>query len=80
MKTSLFVTACILLIAGAAFGQAGGIGLYVDHPAYVQCSYDDTGDALVPVYAVHKYCPGATGSQWMGMLLPQRTWKKFWRE
>ncbi len=65
MKTSLFVTAVMLLIAGAAFGQGGGIGLYVDYPTFVQCSYNDTGAGLVKVYVVHKNCPGAVASQWM---------------
>ncbi len=65
MKRSLLIGLGILFCASMAFGQAGGIGLYVDHPGYTQCNYDDTGPALVPVYVVHKLCPGATASGWM---------------
>lgn len=64
MRPFLIIFAYIIFCAGAAFGQAGGIGLYVDQDTFVQCDYDDNEAALVPVYVVHKFCPGATASQW----------------
>jgi hypothetical protein len=66
MKKVLLLTLAISFCASMAFGQAGGIGLFVTVP-YNQdsCYVEDTGAALVPVYAVHMYCPGATASQWM---------------
>jgi hypothetical protein len=48
-----------------AFGQVGGIGMYVDTPTYVDCDFLDTGNALVPIYCVAKYNAGSTASQWM---------------
>jgi hypothetical protein len=54
-----------MLCAGAAYGQAGGIGLYFDTPVYATCDYADVAPALVPVYVVHKLTPGATASQFM---------------
>jgi hypothetical protein len=66
MKRLLIITLGLVLCTSVAFGQAGGIGLYVDQPTYTDCDYDDTGAALVPVYAVHLYSiPGATASQWL---------------
>ena len=65
MKKVLLLTLAIMICASMAFAQAGGIGLYVDAGTYVACDYTDTGNALVPVYVVHKLCPGATASQWM---------------
>jgi hypothetical protein len=63
MKKALTLSVGILLCAGAAFGQAGAIGLYAEG-TYTQCDYDDTASAIVTVYAVHKYTQGATASQW----------------
>lgn len=63
MRT-LILSLGILICASTVFGQAGVIGLYVDRP-YVTCDFVDYGPALVSVYAVHRYFPGATGSQWM---------------
>lgn len=63
MKKLILLFTAILVYAGAALGQVGYIGLYVDH-TYTWCQYYDYGAALVPVYAVHKMTPGATGSQW----------------
>lgn len=65
MKKALVLSVAILLYAGVVFGQAGAIGLYVDTPAYAQCDFIDAAPALVAIFAVHKFCPGATGSQWM---------------
>ena len=67
MKKLLLLSLGILLCASIAFGQAGYIGLFTD-PVYTSCDYVDMGAALVPVYAVHKACPGATASQWMVVL------------
>ena len=65
MKKLLLISLALILTSTLAFGQAGVIGLYVDAGPYVQCTFADVGAALVPVYAVHKLCPGATASQWM---------------
>ena len=65
MKKLLLISLALVLCASTAFGQAGVIGLYVDNPTFVQCTYADVAPALVPVYAVHQLCPGATASQWM---------------
>jgi hypothetical protein len=65
MKKVLILSVGVLLWAGTAFGQAGLIGLYVDADWYADCELIDSEVALVPLYAVHKYCPGATASQWM---------------
>jgi len=65
MKKVLVLSFCILLCTAAAYGQAGFIGLYVDSPAYVDCYPNDTAPALVPIYVVHKWTPGATASQFM---------------
>jgi hypothetical protein len=54
-----------MVCASMAFAQAGGIGIYVDTPAYTSCSFTDAAAALVPTYVVHKLCPGATASQFM---------------
>ena len=64
MRLFVIFTMCILLCAGVAFGQAGGIGLYPD-AAYMSCDYTDDTAALVPIYVVHKYTPGATAAQFM---------------
>lgn len=71
MLKSLILVIGILLCANLAFGDDGGgscaggsIGLYAD-VAYVTCDYTDAGAALVPIYVVHKYIPGATASQFM---------------
>jgi hypothetical protein len=58
----------ILLCAGTVFGQVGFIGLFPDAGTYYQCDYVDAVPGLVPIYAVHKYTPGATASQWMVVL------------
>lgn len=66
MKKLLIVVCGLMLCASAAFGQGIAsecICLYYDL-AYTQCNYVDAGAALVPVYAVHMFSPGATASQW----------------
>jgi hypothetical protein len=64
MQKTLTLSVGILLCAGAAFGQAGGIGLYVDVVVFSQCDYDDTAPNSVDIYAVHKHTQGATASRW----------------
>lgn len=64
MNKVLLLSFFALLLAGAAFGQAGGIALYFNG-AFTSSYYDDITPALVPVYAVHVLCPGATASQFM---------------
>ena len=63
MKKVLLLTLAMMICASMAFAQAGGIGLYTDSPAYTSCTFTDAGAALVPIYVVHKLCPGATASQ-----------------
>ena len=65
MKKVLLLTLAIMVCASMAFAQAGAIGIYADNPGFVVCDYMDTAAALVPVYFVHKLCPGATASQFM---------------
>ena len=65
MKKVLLLTLAMMICASMAFAQAGGIGLYTDSPAYTSCTFTDAGAALVPIYVVHKLCPGATASQFM---------------
>ena len=69
MKKVLLFAVCIIFLAGAAFGQAGYIGLFFDAPGefagYTDRCYDDVDPALVPVYVVHKWTPGATASQFI---------------
>ncbi len=64
MKKVLLTNFCVLLAAGAAFGQAGVIGLYFN-PGYTYPCYDDLRPALVQVFVVHTFCPGAVASQFM---------------
>jgi hypothetical protein len=64
MKKLLLLSIGILLCASIAYGQAGYIGLFSD-PVYTACDVIDAAAALVPVYVVHKSCPGATASQFM---------------
>jgi hypothetical protein len=64
MKQFFVVVALIVVcLPGLVAGQPGGIGLYVDHPAYTACDYTEYGMALVPVYVIHKLCPGAKASR-----------------
>ncbi len=66
MKKIILLTLVIMICASIAYGQAGYIGLYMD-PIYTLCDILDVAPALVPVYAVHKACPGAVASQWKVM-------------
>jgi hypothetical protein len=63
MKRAILVTLVVVSVSSPAFAQTGYIGLFSD-PTYVDCEFNDIMPALVPVYVVHKSCPGATGSQW----------------
>lgn len=63
MKKAVFLCLGFLLYASAVFGQGGAIGLYADTLLY-SCDFDDTGPGLVSIYAVHKYSPGASASEW----------------
>ena len=67
MKKVLLLTLAIMICASMAFAQAGGIGLYLDNPGFSTCDYVDAAAALVPVYVVHVYNPGATASQFMAV-------------
>ena len=64
MRRLLAISLLIAMAPGFAYGQAGVIALYVD-PTYVDCDIMDFAPALVPVYVVHKLCPGATASRFM---------------
>lgn len=64
MKRLLLVTCGVILIAPIAWGQSGFIGLFFDQNYSVPCR-DDLEVALVPVYVVHMWTPGATASQFM---------------
>jgi hypothetical protein len=72
MKKLLLISLALVLCASTAFGQAGTIGLFVDNPGFVQCTFVDAAPALVPIYAVHHITPGATASQWM--VVPMGGW------
>ena len=65
MKNVLVLSAIVLLCATSVYGQAGYIGLYLDAPTYLDCRYDDTVPALLPIYVVHMWTPGSTASQFM---------------
>jgi hypothetical protein len=65
MKTVIVISALIAFAPCSAHGQAGYIGLFSDAPAYVWCDLVDISPALVPIYIVHKGCPGATASRFM---------------
>lgn len=65
MKKVLLLSFYVLSCAGAASGQAGDIGLFIDSPGYTDCDFTFTAAALIPVYVVHRNTPGATASQFM---------------
>lgn len=69
MKKLLLISLALVLCASTAFGQAGTIGIFVDNPGFVQCTFVDAAPALVPVYVVHHITPGATASQWKVMAM-----------
>jgi hypothetical protein len=71
MRT-LILSLSIVICTSLVFGQAGVIGLYVDPPVYIDCTFMDYGPALVPIYVVHKWNPGATASRWM--IQPRDGW------
>jgi hypothetical protein len=63
MKRLLLFTVLSLLVAGAAFSQAGSIGIFPDAGG-TGCDIVDAG-GLVQVHYYHVYHQGATASQWM---------------
>ena len=63
MKKLLLISLALLFVGSNAFAQAGAIGMFVDAGTYVDCTGDDVGAALVPVYVVHHLTPGATAVQ-----------------
>ena len=65
MKTALALFIGFILCAGTAYGQAGYFGMYCDQTCYCVSDFKDQHAALVPVYVVHKMCPGATASRFM---------------
>jgi hypothetical protein len=62
-KTLGLLTLLVAVTAGAAFGQAGYIGLYADATG-VDCTVPDNGSGQVTVYVIHHAASGTTGSQW----------------
>jgi hypothetical protein len=62
-KALIILTSLLVLSAGAAFGQAGYIGLYAD-PEGINCSVSDDGSGQVTAYVIHRAASGTTGSQW----------------
>lgn len=62
MKRLLIFALGFLFVSSAAFPQAGHIGLYSD-ASFTDCELIDNIPEVKTVYVVHKYTPGATGSQ-----------------
>ena len=65
MRVLILVLLLIACAQGFAFAQAGGIGIFSDAGAYLDCTIVDAAPCLHPVYVVHKLCPGATASRFM---------------
>ena len=64
MKKLPLLVVCCLFFAVGARGQTQRIELCIELNSY-WCEYVDNQAALVPVYAVHLYSPGAIASRWM---------------
>ena len=64
MRKILLLVVCLLLTASLTYAQPGSIGVFGD-PAGMTCDIYDYVPAVVDVYVVHVFTPGASACQFM---------------
>lgn len=64
MNKTLVLSVAVLLLAAAAYGQSQRIVLCTELGSY-SCELIDNRVALVSIYVIHLFTPGAVASSWM---------------